>query len=613
MRLESFKYISLALTMAALTHTAQAQAQDSTFEKSQRESFSLLFQPKISEKTEKFTGDDSETNIPLTPEQHKIMAISALKKGLNSTAIQHLTHIENIEAEYIFSKYAKALALSNMGNFDESIEILESISIERSSFKEPAKQFIEKLKLSLAGKTLNEGNYYESEQWISQLTGQHSNRESDKHTKRLQNMLNAQALKTSGFSEKTSGAPLKIALLIPLTGAYQTAGQQLLAAAQLSLFNDPNPNILLYPHDTNSTEMGAIRAVQKAINDKADIILGPLTAANTRSISQYTISANIPVISFSSDINIAKERTSILGYAPEEQAVAMAKFAADKGIKSVAVLAPNSPYGIRMSNAFVAAAHTYDISVTDNAIFDNTSPDQTKQLHQLAQTAEAQKILDAERIYLDKEYKLVGEAMDDASLTRIEELKTAKPEPIVNFEALYLPVSAEKLPLIASQLAYFNMDAENITLLGTAKWDNPIIYENRAEYVRGAYFPAPPQANVSKAHAAFKNTYNKEAQPLSILAYDGITLLNKLYQESKGNSQFITDNLFKPEGYALNGGLIKFNHNGTSQRLYSIYEVRSNSAVKRQSAPAQFPPLLPDNIDVRESSGKRGFFNPWGY
>ncbi|MFT7144107.1 MAG: branched-chain amino acid transport system substrate-binding protein, partial [bacterium] len=594
--------------------TLNAYAQDMADDAPYAEKhFSLLFNTQAPTLTDAYNNDTSATDVGLTPEQHKEIAIKSLKIGLNNTALEHLSVIKDLGDEHVFSRYAKALALSNLGEFEDALDILNTLSLEKSSFQEPAKEFSNKLKLILAQDAFNNGSYNVASSWLEKHNGLYSNRQSNRQIERIQDKINKKALQTAGFMKDDIGRPLKIALLIPLSGMHQGLGQQLLAAAQLALFNEPNPNILLYPHDTQSSEMGAISAVQKAISDRSDIILGPLTDVNTKAITQYTIPASIPVISFSSNNNIASRHSVVLGYAPEEQAVAMAKYAADKGIKSIAILAPNTPYGIRMSGAFMEAAATYDVTITDNAIFDPNSPDQTRQLNQFAQTKQAQDLLDKERQFLNDEYKLVGDAMNDTSLTRIEELKTAKPEPIVEFEALYLPVSADKLPLIASQLAFFNMDTANITLLGTAKWQNKSLHKNRAEYIRGAFFPAPPHNSINQAYNEFKQTYNKEAQALSILAYDGITLLNQLYQESDGNPRFIADNLFRDEGYNLKGGLLHFNKDGTSNRLYSIYEVRSHTSVERQKAPSQFTPTLPENIDVRERSDIRGFFNPWGF
>tara|TARA_R110000868_G_scaffold218576_1_gene468992 strand:- start:137925 stop:139775 length:1851 start_codon:yes stop_codon:yes gene_type:complete len=616
MRLESIKYTALSMVLISLSTHSYAQELEQPQGINLQREYGVLFNTDQADTFDVSLSqmvDISQTEIPLTIQEHKERASFALKNGLNQTALHHLEAIELDENEYIYSQYGKALALSNLGEFEQSLDILEDIAIEKGSFQEPAKEFSDKLKLTLAEQEFNKKHFASAEQWLEKYTYLNSSRQDNSHIERLRQKISSQNLSSSGFKPNTANLPLKIAFLVPLTGINQEMGQQLLAAAQLALFNNPNPNILLYPQDTQSTETGAIRAAQKAIGDRADIILGPLTSENTKAIMQYTTSSSIPVISFSSNTDIATRYSTTLGYAPEEQATIMAKYAADNGIKSVAILAPNTSYGIRMSEAFQTAIATYDISLSDVALFDETSPDQTKELKQLAKVAQSQKLLDEEFSALQAEYKLVGDAMEDAALERLEELKTASAQPIVDFDALYLPVNANILPLVASQLAYYNMDAENITLLGTAQWQTPSIHNNRAEYIRGAFFPAPPRQSLQNAYNAIETTYNTTPLPLTILAYDGITLLSDLYEESQGNPRFIADLLYKPEGYKLHGGTVRFNKDGTPSRLYSVYEVRSNSSVERIAAPQQFPPTLPEDIDVRERSGIKRFFNPWGF
>ena len=61
------------------------------------------------------------------------------------------------------------------------------------------------------------------------------------------------------------------------------------------------------------------------------------------------------------------------------------------------------------------------------------------------------------------------------------------PEPIVDFDAIFIPDSPAKAGLIVPQLAYY--DIENVYLLGTNLWHSPKLIEMAKDYVQGAIMP----------------------------------------------------------------------------------------------------------------------------
>src|SRR6266849_1343155 len=73
--------------------------------------------------------------------------------------------------------------------------------------------------------------------------------------------------------------PVKVALLVPLTGANAELGKAMLEAAQLALFNTESERLTLVPRDTAGTADGAANAAKSAISEGAQLILGPLLAA----------------------------------------------------------------------------------------------------------------------------------------------------------------------------------------------------------------------------------------------------------------------------------------------------------------------------------------------
>ena len=99
--------------------------------------------------------------------------------------------------------------------------------------------------------------------------------------------------------------PVKVGILLPLSGKHERIGQSMLQAAQLAVFDMGYDNFELIPRDTEGTPQGALKATTSAINDGAQILLGPLFANSVRAAQQAAKRKNINVIAFSTDWTLA--------------------------------------------------------------------------------------------------------------------------------------------------------------------------------------------------------------------------------------------------------------------------------------------------------------------
>src|SRR5262249_24826693 len=97
------------------------------------------------------------------------------------------------------------------------------------------------------------------------------------------------------------------AVLLPLTraGHPPPAAKALKQAAQRGLFDFDNPSVSLVAKDTKGTPAGAQAAAQSAIQDGAELIIGPLFAQEVAAAAPIARQSNIPMIAFSSDEKVA--------------------------------------------------------------------------------------------------------------------------------------------------------------------------------------------------------------------------------------------------------------------------------------------------------------------
>jgi hypothetical protein len=134
--------------------------------------------------------------------------------------------------------------------------------------------------------------------------------------------------------------------------------------------------------------------------------------------------------------------------------------------------------------------------------------------------------MDAKRKKFDRIYRsrLTYNAVKDPSLTRKE----------ADFEALYLPAHAGEIPLLVSQIRFFDM---NPVLLGGHLWEGETVLQYGKKELDGAYFPTGFYVDSPLAHVRrFSEDYLKRfaARPdlLAAQAYDAAGILMKALERA---------------------------------------------------------------------------------
>src|SRR5215831_18992251 len=100
---------------------------------------------------------------------------------------------------------------------------------------------------------------------------------------------------------------VKVGLILPLTGSGNAgvAAQSMRNAAELALAEFNNPDLQLLVKDDTGSAGGAQQAAQQALDEGAEIVLGPLFALTVGPVGQVAKPKGIPVIAFSTDSNVA--------------------------------------------------------------------------------------------------------------------------------------------------------------------------------------------------------------------------------------------------------------------------------------------------------------------
>ncbi|NQU62601.1 MAG: penicillin-binding protein activator [Rhodospirillales bacterium] len=382
----------------------------------------------------------------------------------------------------------------------------------------------------------------------------------------------------SSVPAPTSGDIVRVALLLPLTGANAKLGQAMLNAAQLAVFDFAGKKFELLTHDTKGTPAGAVRAAQLAIGDGAAMLLGPLLSASTRAVSAAARAANVPVVAFSSDRSVAGGGTYTLGFLPSAEINRIVFFAASKGVRRFAVLAPDSVYGETIVNAYEGAVAAQGGILTQVQFYDPFASDFSKAVRSLANYGARRETL------LEQRKKLEGkeDEVSQRALKRLDRLQTIGELP---FEALLVADGGKRLQSIAALLPFYDIDPKKVRMLGTGQWDVPGIGAEPA--LIGGWYAAPSPTARGDFEAAYKGVYGKAPPRLATLAYDA-TALAAVLARAEGGPDFSAKAITVPSGFWGRDGIFRLLPNGLAQRGLAVMKVGRRGGEVISRAPETF-------------------------
>ncbi len=140
---------------------------------------------------------------------------------------------------------------------------------------------------------------------------------------------------------------VKVGLILPLSAAGNAgvAAQSMKNAAEMALAEFQNPNIQLLIKDDGGSPQGASQGTQQALDEGAEIILGPLFAQSVPATAQLARSRGVSCIAFSTDSSVAGRGVYLLSFLPESDVNRIVEYSASVGKKSFAALLPDNAYG----------------------------------------------------------------------------------------------------------------------------------------------------------------------------------------------------------------------------------------------------------------------------
>ncbi len=437
------------------------------------------------------------------------------------------------------------------------------------------------------------------------------------------------------IAQKSVYSRYTIGCLMPLSGRYKTYGQRALKGVELALnrFSSQNANssIKIIVKDTEADPDKAVMAVQELFKENVAAIIGPLVTAETAAAEAQK--SGIPIITLTQKEDITQTGEYVFRnfFTPKMQVKTLVSFAVEKlGLDSFAILYPDENYGITFMNLFwdqvlaqggrVVGVESYKSSQTDfadpikklvglyyevpedlkaamamaddggDSAAGNDSPgidlqhtgeiayqNQQEVLDQLRDQGEE---TDQQEDQAVEDDQLEAQATEDAQLEEKEE----EPQPIIDFDAVFIPDEPKKSGLIIPQLAFY--DIRDTYLLGTNLWHSDTLIEMARQYAQGAiitdgFFGQSNSEPVRTFVKSFEETFSEKPEFIEAVAYDTAMILFELVSRPEVLFRSVLkEELANLKDYQGVTGGTSFDESGDVHKKLNLIQIKGRGFVK---------------------------------
>ncbi len=172
----------------------------------------------------------------------------------------------------------------------------------------------------------------------------------------------------------------RIAVLLPLTGGAADAAAAVRDGVLAAFYRSGSPRPDLNFYDTAGNAQLVWSVYQRAINDGADFVIGPLLKESIQALSQSGL-LPVPVLALNHSEDVSPDsdlRLYQFGLAPEDEARQVAQRAIADGNHRLIALVPDNPWGERVLAAFEQQFATLGGELLDSERYDTTGADFTR-------------------------------------------------------------------------------------------------------------------------------------------------------------------------------------------------------------------------------------------
>lgn len=418
------------------------------------------------------------------------------------------------------------------------------------------------------------------------------------------------------ISQRYAFEPFTIGCILPLSGPWEVYGKRALQGIELALekagMDISSPDFKIIIKDSYSDPEVGAAAVRELASEKVGAILGPMVTAEACAEEAQT--QKIPIIVFTQKENITKDAEYVFRnfITPKMQAESIVSYAVnDLALKRFAILYPDEKYGKTYMNLFWDALIAHGGHVTGVEAYNPKQTDFVDPIKKLSgryykvpvDLEEKDGILiygnyDDEiadpwqhrimKIAPDPLMRvsglfLLGETFEQAT-QKNKGQEDDEPEPIIDFDAVFIPDAPKTAGLIIPQLAFH--DIKDVYLIGTNLWHSKALIKMSHQYVQGALIPdgffADADSQVVKSFTErFETVFGGTPGIVEATAFDTAMILFDVMGRANVNYRIaVKDTLLNLKSFEGTTGMTAFDDSGDVEKQLYMMRVKGKRFVE---------------------------------
>lgn len=332
--------------------------------------------------------------------------------------------------------------------------------------------------------------------------------------------------------------PVRVALLVPLSGDMAHVGQSIANGAELAvayIATNPNiaDNVTLIVKDTGGSAEQAAQQARAAIAEGARLILGPVRANEVTAVAGVAQSARLTVVAFSNTTGVASPGVYLMNVLPETEVKRALAYVAGKGKSKPAALVPNTDLGRAQEGGFRLAAGALGLV--------------PQGLYRFSNQTEAN--------------AMAARLADDIKAGAVD--------------TLFMPDRASA-PQLARQLEQLGVKRGSVTIIGASDWaDDAAVLAT--PFLNGAVFAGLDPSGYRTLSAEYAAKFGGRPHPLATMAYTA-TILANASTLALATPPYPAAVLTTPGGFNGRDGVFRLLPNGQSEHALAIRQIGAGGA-----------------------------------
>ena len=346
---------------------------------------------------------------------------------------------------------------------------------------------------------------------------------------------------------------LKIGVLLPLSGKFQDTGQSFLKAIQLAMFDIGNENIKIYPRDSKGNALDSYLKAKELQELGVKIVIGPIFFESLKKLEKIN---NMTFISLTNKTEKIPKNIIAFGVNIESQIEALKKYFDEIKASKTLFLFPDSEFKNQ-----VKSIEDSELKFYKKFSYNTSAKKITGEIEKITKYQKRKdnlerkiKILEKSDLYKDK--------------SELKELQQKHTLGKVNFDSVVVLDFGERLKSVLTSFMFADVSNKEVNFFTVNQWFDKTLFNESA--LQNLHFPSINFKNLKKFEKKYLDTYEENANQVSILAYDAVGLIYHCWYSN--DYQFKAGHLYNKDGFkGLNGEFfIKGNASNHKLKIYKI-------------------------------------------